>query len=85
MSGQLKEAYGGVSQELSVLKKEIGPDASLATPEQSAKQSDLVTCLSQIEGMLTTVNTANEELWPEIRTKAELVRTKAISLGGMAK
>lgn len=77
-SGQLKEAFGAVSQQLTMLNKEIGSDATLATPEQVARKEELTKSLLQIEGMLTTVNTANEEMWPEIKAKAELIRAAAV-------
>ncbi len=79
-SGQLKETYGAVSQQLNLLKKEIGPDASAATPAQSTQLQNMKTSLAQLEGMLTTVNTANEAQWPEIKQKAEQVRAAALKL-----
>ncbi|MBL0129334.1 MAG: hypothetical protein IPP83_18225 [Flavobacteriales bacterium] len=79
-SAQLKEAYGILSQDIAHLNREIGPDATKATPEQDAMRARMQKSLSQLEGMLTTVNTANEEQWAEIKAKAETVRTGALSL-----
>ncbi len=79
-SAQLKEAYGILSQDIAHLNREIGPDATKATPEQDAMRARMQKSLTQLEGMLTTVNTANEEQWVEIKAKAEAVRTGALSL-----
>ena len=79
-SGQLKEAYAAVSQQLTQLNKEIGADAAQATEAQAAQRTKLTTALSQIEGMLSTVNTADEKQWSAIKAKAETVRTEALKL-----
>ncbi len=80
VSGELKEAYGLVSQQLTQLNKEIGADATKATPEQATKRDQLKNALSKLEGMLSTVNTANEQAWPEIKAKAATVKAEALAL-----
>lgn len=57
-SGELKEAYGILSQDLARLDREIGPNADAATPAQAATRASMKTTLTQLEGMLSTVNTA---------------------------
>jgi hypothetical protein len=79
-SGELKEAYGILSQDLAHLNREIGPNADAATPAQAATRDAMKTTLSQLEGMLSTVNTANEEQWADIKAKAATVRAKALDL-----
>lgn len=78
MSGQLKGTYGELSQQLNLLNKEIG--TATPTSAQTDYRTKLKTSLSQLEGMLTTVNTANEAAWPEIKAKAELLQTAAHDL-----
>ncbi|MCB9182519.1 MAG: hypothetical protein H6591_01275 [Flavobacteriales bacterium] len=80
LSGQLKEAYGLVSREAAMLDREIGADASKATAEQAARKEQLKTALSQLEGMLHTVNSGDQSQWAEVKAKAETVRTNALSL-----
>lgn len=80
LSGQLKEAYGLVSREAAMLDREIGADASKATAEQTARKEQLNTALSQLEGMLHTVNSGDHSQWAEVKAKAETVRTNALSL-----
>lgn len=79
-SASLKEAYGILSQDLAHLGREIGPDASKATPEQVAIRTRLTTALSQLEGMLTTVNTVGEDQWIAAKAKAEQTRANALAI-----
>lgn len=79
-SGELKEAYGILSQDLARLNREIGPDAAAATAAQATSRDAMKTKLSQLEGMLTTVNTANEEQWAEVKAKAAIVRAEALDM-----
>lgn len=76
-SGQLKEAYGAVSQQYALLSKEAG---TAATAEQTAQLNTLKTSLAELESMLTAVNTATEANWPEVKVKAEAARTAALKL-----
>lgn len=76
-SGQLKEAYGSVSQQYAQLSKEAGAEA---TAEQAAQLNTLKTSLAELESMLTAVNTATEANWPEVKAKAEAARTTALKL-----
>lgn len=80
MSGQLKDAYGMVTREIAVVDREIGGDATKATPEQASRREKLVLAQQQLEGMLTTVNSGDRTQWTEIKVKAEAVRTNALSL-----
>lgn len=77
-SGQLKEAYGAVSQQLAYLNREIG--TAEATAEQTGRREALSASLLKLEGMLTTVNSRDESQWAEIKAKAEMVRTEALAL-----
>ncbi|HRH37641.1 MAG TPA: hypothetical protein PK760_04820 [Flavobacteriales bacterium] len=79
-SGQLKETYGAVSQQLAMLNRTIGPDAAKATADQAAKRNQLKTALTKLEGILTTVNTANEADWAAIKAKAATVGAEAKAL-----
>jgi len=79
-SAELKEAYGILSQDMAVLNREIGPNADAATPAQAATRDAMKTKLSQLEGMLSTVNTANEEQWAEVKAKAAIVRAEALDM-----
>lgn len=81
LSAQLKEAYGILSQDLAHLGREIGPDATKATPEQTAMRERMQNSLKQLEGMLTTVNSpdaANQ--WADVKAKAEMVRSNAMAI-----
>lgn len=80
LSGQLKEAYGLVSREIAVLDREVGPDATKATAEQSGRKEQLKTALARLEGMLTTVNSGDKTQWAETKSKAEAVRNEALGL-----
>ena len=80
VSGELKEAYAAVYQQLNLLNKEMAVVSDGQPPEQAARQEKLNTALLQLEGMLSTVNSVNEESWPEVKAKAEVVRTSAMEL-----
>lgn len=80
ISGQLKEAHGMVSREIAVLDREVGGDASKASADQSARREKLVQAQKQLEGMLTTVNAGDRSQWADVKSKAEAVRTNALSL-----
>ena len=79
-SASLKEAYGILSQDLAHLGREIGPDASKATAEQAALRERMKTALSQLEGLLTTVNTVGEDQWAAAKAKAEQTRASALAI-----
>lgn len=80
VSAQLKEAYGILSQDLAHLGREVGPDATKATPEQTAMRERMTTALAQLEGMLSTVNSGDAAQWTEIKAKAEAVRKNALAI-----
>lgn len=80
VSGDLKEAYAAVFQQLNLLNKEIASMSDGPTAIQASRQGDLKTSLLQIEGLLSTVNTSSEESWPEVKAKAQKVRTAALGL-----
>lgn len=80
VSGELKEAYAAVYQQLNLLNKEVAAVSGAQSPEQAARQERLNTALLQLEGMLSTVNSVNEESWSEVKAKAQIVRTSAMEL-----
>lgn len=81
LSAQLKEAYGILSQDLAHLGREIGPDATKATPEQAAMRERMQNSLKQLEGMLTTVNSPDAiNQWADVKAKAEMVRGNAMAI-----
>lgn len=81
LSAQLKEAYGILSQDFAHLGREIGPDASKATPEQAAMRDRMQNSLKQLEGMLATVNSPDAAgQWAEVKAKAEVVRSNAMAI-----
>ncbi|MBK8225749.1 MAG: hypothetical protein IPK70_01070 [Flavobacteriales bacterium] len=81
ISAGLKEAYGTLSRELAHLGREIGPDATKATAEQTALKARMEQSLLQLEGMLTTVNDPSAaSQWTEVVAKAEMVRKNASAI-----
>jgi hypothetical protein len=81
ISAGLKEAYGTLSRELAHLGREIGPDATKATAEQTALKARMEQALLQVEGMLTTVNDPSAaSQWAEVTAKAETVRKSASAI-----
>lgn len=81
LSAELKAAYGILSQDLAHLGREIGPDASKATPEQAAMRERMKTALLQLEGMLSTVNGPDAaKQWDDVKAKAAMVRANALSI-----
>lgn len=85
ISGHLKEAHSSVWHHMTVLRKEIGPDVTQATPEQAAQLEKLNASLQQLESMLTVVNTADGAAWPEVKEKALAVRAAAVQLANERK
>lgn len=80
LSGQLKETYGALYQQLNLLNKEIAATGVEATAAQVASRDEMTLTLSQLEGMLSTVNTADEAQWADIKAKAAMVSEKATAL-----
>jgi len=80
ISASLKEAYGVLSQDLARLGREIGADATKATPAQAAMRERMQTTLGQLESVLTTVNTVGDDQWTDAKAKAEQVRVRAMAI-----
>lgn len=80
MSASLKEAHGHVSKSLAMLNREIGPDAEAATAAQRAEREELTAIKVEMEAALTSVNTATEAQWAEVKQKSEASRKRAVEL-----
>ncbi|MBK8498989.1 MAG: hypothetical protein IPL52_09270 [Flavobacteriales bacterium] len=65
---------------MNLLNKELAAMPYGPTASQASRQAELKTALFQIEGLLSTVNTANEESWPDVKAKARTVCTAAMEL-----
>lgn len=80
LSGQLKETYSSVYQQLNLLSKEIAATGTEPQTAQATFRDEMTLALSQLEGMLSTVNSADEAQWADIKSKAALVIERATAL-----
>lgn len=80
LSAELKEAYGILSQDIAHLNREIGTNPAAATPAQATMRDRMKATLTRLEGMLTTVNSADESQWEAVKAKSAVIRTEALDL-----